>query len=72
METASFGATSFVDVVSQRHRVVLRCYGWLILYYPVWGSLLDDDKTSRRYATVGRGRQRDLAIVGTHVHRHSV
>ena len=36
METASFGATNFVDVVYTTSPVKLRCYGWLILYYPVW------------------------------------
>ena len=40
METASFGATNFVDVVYTTSPVKLRCYGWLILYYPVWGFSL--------------------------------
>ena len=37
METANFGATNFVDVVDTTSPVKLRCYGWLILFYPVWG-----------------------------------
>ena len=53
METASFGATNFVDVVYTTSPVKLRCYGWLILYYPRLGFLLGDDKTPRCDATYG-------------------
>ena len=54
METASFGATSFVDVVSQQHR--LWCWVlWVVdSLLSRLGFLLDDDKTPRRYGTVGR------------------
>ena len=54
METASFGATSFVDVVSNNIACDTKVLWVVDSFLSRLGFLLDDDRIPRCDATVGR------------------